>query len=370
MRSTPARILKIAVQANDVTDCLKIFSILEQARKDGREMIAVAMGTAGVPTRVLGPSRGAFLTYGALNVGDATAPGQITASELRHLYRIDKITAQTQVVGLVGLPVAQSVSPQMHNAAFAFLNVDALYMPFEVHDLAAFMKRMTHPRSRELDWNLRGLSITAPYKSQIIEWLDWIDLPAKEVGAINTIVIENGMLRGYNTDVIGFIKPLMQKFGNLREARCALIGAGGAAKAVLSGLRQHGSNTTVFARDVKKAAPLADKFGARLENLSNAQLKEFDVIINTTPLGMRGPFQEETPLRCDQIRGARLAYDLVYNPGETRFLREAREAGCETLGGLGMFLAQADEQFRLWTGLEPPQHVMRDAAVEALEGIN
>jgi shikimate dehydrogenase len=257
----------------------------------------------------------------------------------------------------------------MHNAAFSFHQLNAVYMPFEVHDLASFMKRMVRTGTRELDWNLRGLSVTAPYKSPIIDYLDSIDPAAADMGAVNTIVIENASLRGYNTDVVGFTKPLVKMTGTLRSARCAVIGAGGVARSVLWSLREMQADVTLFARDARKAQPLAERFGARLANLSNVNVKDFDVVINATPLGMRGESENRTPLTSEQLRGARVAFDLVYNPVETVFLREAREAGCETLSGLEMFLAQADEQFRLWTGLEPPQHVMRNAAVEALEAV-
>src|SRR3984893_7827107 len=165
LRATPARILKIAVKANDATDCLPIFQILERALKDGREMIAIAMGTAGLATRILGPSRGAFLTYAALEDELGTAPGQISACELKQVYRIEKIDRQTQIFGLLGLPVGHSISPWMHNAAFEAMGINAVYLPFEARDVKAFIRSMIHPRTRELDWNLRGLSITAPHKS-------------------------------------------------------------------------------------------------------------------------------------------------------------------------------------------------------------
>ena len=175
MAATPARILKIAVQADDATDCLPIFRLLERAQREGREMIAIAMGQAGVMTRILGPSRGSFLTYGSLDDESATAPGQLTARELREVYRIDQIDQQTEVIGIIGKPVGHSLSPHIHNAAFETAGVNAVYIPFEVGDAVQFMRRMAHPRSRELEWNLRGLSVTAPHKSAVMNSLDWID---------------------------------------------------------------------------------------------------------------------------------------------------------------------------------------------------
>jgi 3-dehydroquinate dehydratase/shikimate dehydrogenase len=366
LANTSARILKIAVQANDATDCLPLFHLLERARTDGREMIAIAMGTAGLATRILGPSRGAFLTYASLEDRSATAPGQITANELKEVYQLEKIDRQTQIFGLIGMPVSHSVSPRMHNAAFANAGRKAVYIPFEVKDVKAFIKRMIHPRTRELNWNVRGLSVTAPHKASVMDYLDWIDPVARDIGAVNTIVVEGDTLHGYNTDSHSFLHPLEQKFGELAQSRCAVIGTGGAASAALWALQQAGAETTLFARNADKASVLAEKFGADWKTLAGASFEGFDVVVNATPLGTAQHSEDQTPTLAAQLSGARLAYDLVYNPMETRFLREAREAGCETLGGLAMLVVQAAEQFRLWTGDAAPADVMHEAARKGL----
>jgi 3-dehydroquinate dehydratase/shikimate dehydrogenase len=366
MAATPARILKIAVQANDATDCMPIFQLLERAQREGREMIAIAMGPAGVMTRILGPSRGSFLTYGSLDDESATAPGQLTARELREVYRIDRIDRQTEVIGIIGKPVGHSLSPHIHNAAFADAGVNAVYIPFEVVDAVSFLRRMAHPRSRELDWNLRGLSVTAPHKSVVMDQLDWIEPAAKEIGALNTIVVRDDELRGHNTDAPGFIAPLRNTFGSLKGVRCALIGAGGGARAALWALRNEGAQVTLFVRDPDKAKPVANEFGIDYQKLAGARFDQFEIVINATPLGTRGERAEQTAATAEQLGGVRLAYDLVYNPTETRFLREARAAGCETLSGLEMLIAQAVEQFKLWTGQAPNAEIMRAAAERAL----
>ncbi len=365
MASTPARILKIAVQANSITDCIPVFHLLERARREGREMIAVAMGEAGIATRLLGPARGAFLTYGALDETHATAPGQLTAAALRDVYRIEEINEQTEIMGLVGSPVAHSFSPQIHNAAYAATGLNAVYLPFAVRCVGEFIKRMAHPHTREIDWKLRGLSITAPHKSSIIEYLDWIDPAAREIGAVNTVVIDDDALRGYNTDAAAALAPLKELI-ELRDARVAVIGAGGAARAVLWSLKRAGAHVTIFARatgSTDRARQMADDFGARRAPLDGAQFGEFDVVINTTPLGTRGSREDDTPATSAQLRGADVVYDLVYNPCETRLMREARAAGCpQTAGGLAMLVAQAAAQFSLWTGRTAPLGVMRAAA--------
>ena len=366
MAATPARILKVAVQANDATDCLSIVKLLERSKSEGRELIAIAMGTAGMMTRVLGPSRGSFLTYGSLDDESGTAPGQITARQLRDLYRIDSINSQTQILGILGNPVSQSLSPHIHNAAFASDGLNAVYLPFEVTDVNQFISRMVHPKTREWEWNVRGLSVTLPHKSSVIPYLDWIDPMANEIGAVNTIVAQDDRLLGYNTDGQGFIRPLWERFGSLQNTKCAVIGAGGGARAALWALGNDGANISLYARNAERASLTARDFGVTCDRLANADFAGFDVVVNATPLGMSGENQEMTPVSAAQLRGVRLAYDLVYNPIETVFLREARAAGCDTLTGIEMLLAQAAEQFKLWTGKEPDSRVMRASVLGGL----
>jgi shikimate dehydrogenase/3-dehydroquinate dehydratase type I len=366
MAATQAGRLKLAIQANDATDCLPVFKLLERAPQDGRELTAIAMGHRGLMTRVLGPSRGSFLTYGALDDASATAPGQITAQDLRNLYRVDSIDCATQITGLVGNPVGHSLSPHIHNAAYAEAKANAIFIPIEVDEVTAFLRTMVRPGSREIEWNLRGLSVTAPHKSTVIGELNWIDAAAREIGAVNTIVVEGEELHGYNTDAIGFITPLKRRQQSLADLRCAVIGAGGSARAVVWALKAEGAIVTVFARDEAKGKMLAQQFGVACKPISNATFRDFDVVINATPVGTRGMAEHETPATREQLGEVRLAYDLVYNPFETRFLSEARAAGCDTIGGLEMLIAQAVEQFKLWTGKQPNVDVMRAAAERRL----
>lgn len=365
LAGTPAAVLKIAVQAHDILDCLPLFQLLERARREGREVIPIAMGNAGIATRVLGPARGAFLTYGSLADGSATAPGQLTARRLRSLYNLDKIDSETIICGLIGLPVMHSVSPHTHNAAFAAAGVNGVYLPLEVRNVDEFGRRMVHPRTRELNWNIRGLSVTAPHKQAVMDQLDWIDPQAQEIGAVNTIIVEDDRLLGYNTDAAGFIAPLLQRFGSLAERQVAIIGAGGAARAAIWSLQQQQARVTLFARDTVKAGPLAKSFDVSCQLLSAATFAGYDVVINATPLGS-GEHVNQSPVTPEQLRGARCVYDLIYNPIETKLLRAAREVGCQTLGGLEMLVAQATIQFELWTGKKAPAEVMYDAASRAL----
>ena len=366
MAATPAGIIKIALQANDAIDCLPIFNLLERAHREHRKLIAIAMGPAGIMTRVLGPSRGSFLTYGSLDDDNATAPGQLTARQLRDVYRIERIDSETEIMGIVGNPVSQSLSPLIHNAAFAAANVNAVYLPFQAREVTEFIRRMVHPKTREIVWNLRGLSVTIPHKSSVMPLLDWIDETAREIGAVNTILVRDEQLLGYNTDAFGLMAPLNNRIGPIRDARCAVIGAGGAARAALWALINEGGMAELFARNVDRAAITANDFGVPCHQLSGADFAGFDVVINATPLGMSGATREVTPATAAQLRGVRLAYDLVYNPIETMFLREARAAGCDTLTGIEMLIAQGAEQFRLWTGQFPDANVMRARALRSL----
>jgi 3-dehydroquinate dehydratase/shikimate dehydrogenase len=363
LSQTPARVLKIAVQANEIVDCIPVFRLLERARKESREVIAIAMGNAGIATRVLGPSRGSFLTYATPADGNATAPGQISALSLRSLYRIDEIDEETIICGVIGLPVVHSFSPRIHNAAFQSEGVNGVYLPFEVRNVRDFFKRMVHPRTRELNWKLRGLSVTAPHKQSVIELLDWIDPEAEKIGAVNTVVVENDGLLGYNTDVAGLIEPLIRRLGSLEDKRVAIIGAGGAARAGIRAMQQHGARVAIFARNANKAHSLAQSFAVSCESLATASFAGFDVVINATPLGSVEHI-DESPATEKQLTGAGCVYDLVYNPAETRLLREAKNAGCETLGGLEMLVAQAKIQFELWSHRSPRILVDSDSVLK------
>lgn len=365
LASTPAAVIKIAVHANDIVDCLPAFQLLDRARSEGRDAIAIAMGNAGLMTRILGPSRGAFLTYAALQDDNATAPGQITAQKLRSLYHVDKIDRETMICGLVGLPVMHSVSPHMHNVAFESAGINGVYLPLEARDVKSFVTRMVHPLTREIDWNLRGLSVTAPHKSTVVECLDWIEPTAKEIGAINTIVVDGDKLCGYNTDAAGLIEPLLKFMGSLNGLRVAVIGAGGAARAAVWALRQQHANVTLFARDVQKARAFGEAFNVSYATLP-ASFGGYDLVINATPLGS-GALIDQTPATAEQLAGAHYVYDLVYNPIETRLLKEACKVGCKTVRGLEMLVAQAKIQFELWTGKTPSLSNMYEAASTALD---
>jgi 3-dehydroquinate dehydratase/shikimate dehydrogenase len=361
----PAKVHKFATRANTVVDTLATFHLLKRAASEGRTLIALAMNEPGVVSRLLGPSQGSFLTYGALTDGRGSAPGQFTCDELRKVYRLDHLTRKTPVTGLIGKPVSHSASPAMHNAAFASLSMDGVYLPLEVDEIEEFFEEFIRPASRRMEWNLLGLSVTIPHKVSVIPLLDELDESAVKIGAVNTIVISGERLKGYNTDAQGALEPLL-RICSLEGKRCAVVGAGGAARAVTYGVKKGGAGVTIFARDLARSGKLADEFQVELRPAEAISDCEFDILINTTPVGMRHHSQGQSVVPEAALPNFKIVYDLVYTPLETRLLREAKAAGCTTIGGLDMLVAQAALQFELWTGRKPSPGLMRAAAMAKL----
>jgi 3-dehydroquinate dehydratase/shikimate dehydrogenase len=388
LRATEVDIVKIAVQANDITDSIAVWKLLEQSKQENKdivrslavwkllqhakqrsiEIIPIAMGEAGKWTRILGLAHGAFMTYAALDAGKETASGQFSARDLIETYRVKELDEQTEIYGIVGNPVAHSLSPFMHNAAYKIHNLNAVYIPFEVKNLDEFIKRFIRKETQEIELNFKGFSVTIPHKQTIIKHLDFIDETAKKIGAVNTVKVVDGKLHGYNTDAQGFIEPLKNSYGDLREAKVAILGAGGVARASIYSLKKEGAEVVIFARDLVKAKSLASEFQVELKEFpkTKTNFNNFDILVNTTPLGMKGKFENETPLLAAQIKNVKLVYDLVYNPFETRLLKEAKSVGVPTIGGLAMLAAQGAAQFKIWTGKDAPMKEMSRVALRKL----
>lgn len=359
-------IVKIAVQANDITDAISVWKLLARAKSDNVKIIPIAMGESGKWTRILGLAHGASMTYAALDAEHATAPGQISARDLIEVYRVKELNEATEIYGIVGGDTGVSMSPYMHNTAFQFHNLNHVFVPLQVHDLDEFIRRMVKTETREIELNFKGFAVTIPHKQRIIKHLDSIDETAKKIGAVNTVKIADGKLHGYNTDADGFIEPLLNSYGGLKNARVAVLGAGGAARACVYALRKHEARPTIFARDLSKAEQLADDFQIECRKLSDAPFDDFDVLVNATPLGMKGKFADETPAVAAQIKNLHLIYDLVYNPFETALMREADRANVPKIGGLAMLVAQAIRQQKIWTGKDAPMREMSRAVLQRL----
>ncbi len=362
-------ILKIAAQANEITDCLVLMKYFETIKQNDLEFIPIAMGEAGKWTRILGLAHGAFMTYASLDTGQETAPGQVSAKDLIEVYRAKELDENTEIYGIIGGNTGYSMSPYIHNAAFKFHNLNAVFIPLQVRNLDEFIRRMVKPETREIELNFKGFAVTIPHKQNIIKHLDYLDESAKAIGAVNTVKIIDGKFYGYNTDARGFIEPLLNSYVDVQGAKVAVLGAGGAARACIYALKKVGADVTIFARDLVKAQNLADEFQVRLKELGtqNSELGTFDIVVNSTPLGTKGELGNETPATAEQIKNVQLVYDLVYNPFVTRFLREAKSANVPTIGGLAMLIAQAMEQQKIWTGKDAPVKEMSRAALQKIQ---
>jgi shikimate dehydrogenase len=285
-----------------------------------------------------------------------------------NVYRVKELDEQTEVYGIIAGDTTYTMSPYIHNAAFKATGRNAVFVPFQVSDLDAFMQRMVLPETREIDLNFRGFSVTIPHKEAVIKHLDVLSETARQTGAVNTIAVVNGKLHGHNTDADGFMSALENSWDNFDErTRFAVVGSGGAARACSFALK--GPNLTIIARDLSKAQELAKAFDADAELLTDEKpfdFSRFDVVVNTTPLGTKGTDHDGTIASAEQLRGVKLVYDLVYNPQETRLLCEAKKAGAETLGGFDMLIAQAAHQFKIWTGQNAPVDEMSAAAKKRL----
>jgi 3-dehydroquinate dehydratase / shikimate dehydrogenase len=340
-----------------------------QRHSGRRNVIALAMGEAGLATRVLGRKFGAFLTYAALHPGGGSAPGQPTVTELCGVYHWDRIGPATRVYGVVGWPVVHSQSPTIHNAALAEAGIDGVYVPLPVRprfrDFAAFMACLTH--TPHLD--IVGLSVTLPHKEHALRWLDRRGFPvtplARRCGAVNTLTrLPDGTWEGDNTDAPGALAALQG------AARCAgnrlgglqvdILGAGGAARAVVAALLEYDCAVTVYGRTAARAERLAQELRCLWKPWEERRHCAGDVLINCTPVGL-WPATEESPLPGEALRPQTLVFDTIYHPVQTLLLRTARARGCEIVSGVPMFIGQAAAQFERWHGTRAPTEVMAGA---------
>lgn len=370
LKATNADVVKIAVQTHDLTDTIAIWKLLRTAKQENQKIIPIAMGESGKWTRIMGLSHGALMTYASLDSANETAPGQVSAKDLEEVYRARQLDENTQIYGVLGNNTSVSMSPYIHNETFKFHQLNAVFLPLQVQNIDSFIARMVKPETREIALNFGGFAVTIPHKETVIKHLDGIDDSARTIGAVNTVKIENGKLYGYNTDAHGFIEPLLNSYGDLKDAEIAVLGAGGAARACVYALKQHGANVTIFARDSRKSAALAAEFGVSHREFFVADKKfsfgDYDILVNTTPLGMKGKAEGETPAFADQLHGLHLVYDLIYTPFQTKLLQEADIAEVPKIGGLAMLIAQAMRQQKIWTGLDAPMQEMSRAALRRL----
>jgi 3-dehydroquinate dehydratase/shikimate dehydrogenase len=360
MNAHGADVVKIAVTPHSFADVGRLVEFAARtAAAGGTPLIALALGPLGAPTRLLAGRYGAPFTFASPAAGAEAAAGQIPAAVMDELYRVRQVSGRTKVYGIVGQDVGTSLSPRMHNRAFAACGLDAVYVPFSAESLPAFLAAR-----RAL--GLSGWSVTRPYKVEILPYLDVVDEEASHAGSVNTVVVEDDRLRGFSTDGVGIVLPLARHLP-LEGASVHVLGAGGASRAAAFALRKEGAAVTLLARDPEKAAEAARALGCDYGPLSAVVERRFDALINATPIG-GGEHAELSPVPAAAWRAGCVALDMVYDPLETRFLREARAAGAVTISGLEMLLAQAVGQFEAWTGMTAPLDVMRQALFGPAEG--
>ena len=364
-------LVKVAVRVRDFAETAalhrRIRSHAAERRADDRlpPLVAVAMGEAGEALRVTARAAGArFSTYAPPAGWPETAPGQSDSARIRARHRRwgAKLASPAPLHGVVGFPVAQSLSPAMHEAAFRHLGMEAAYLPFEVppEDLAAFLSAARLAGAA-------GLNLTIPHKEAAVPLLDRLDEDAARIGAVNTILPADDGLLGANTDWIGAARALEEALGEpLAGKRASVIGAGGSARAVLHGLRRSGAEATVFARDEARGAACAARFGAGCAPLDRLRGASADLLVNATPVGMAGgPAEGQSPASAEVVAAHEVVFDLVFHPRRTPLLELAAAAGKREVSGLRMLVLQGAAAFTRWTGRPAPLAVMARAAERA-----
>ena len=344
--------IKIATRCDSLHQCRK----LVQFGRERRNTIVIPMGDVALPARLLSLRELNGFAYAP--VENVTASGQVDLYEIHRVYRAENITRETQVYGVIGNPIGHSLSPHLQNAGFAARRIDAIYLPFLVERLSDFLDSVG-PLA------IKGFSVTIPHKERIVNHLEDCDPLARQIGAVNTVVVRGGgKLYGYNTDYVAVLHTLETRV-RLRGSRVLIVGAGGAARAVAFALAQAGANVCICARRQKKARIIADAVDGSLIDWSRLKRESFDAIVNATPVGM-SPFENDSPLEARDLN-CRLVFDTIYRPRKTKLLQLAERRGIETVSGVEMFVAQGVAQWEIWTGQRAPVSQMRRAVLNALQ---
>jgi 3-dehydroquinate dehydratase/shikimate dehydrogenase len=374
----PAAIPKLVYTANHINDCFEAFDLLR--RTDG-SAIVFCMGEVGLITRIIAKKLNSLVTFVSIDEKNATAPGQVTIEQFKTIYRWDSINADTKLYGVIGTPIAHSIGPVVHNACFAEMSENKLYLPLLVESRPSegrgeggrseFDYFLRHVLTRS--WlGFRGFSITIPHKENALNFVKesrgFIEPLAEKIGAINTIIIDESRatsheprLSAYNTDYSAAMDAITSTLGSkadLKSLPVAVIGAGGVAKAIVAGLSDAGAKIIIYNRTVERGKKLAAEFNcdfAPLDDLPNVEAK---LLINCTSIGM-SPNIDETPIPQKYLKKDMVVFDTVYNPPQTLLLKQAEEKGAKTIDGLSMFINQAAAQFKLFTDKEADRELMK-----------
>jgi 3-dehydroquinate dehydratase/shikimate dehydrogenase len=353
-------VVKVAAMAHSIADAARMLDVVYESSVP---TIALAMGPRGLFTRVLGAKFGSPFTYAGFNPDRTFAPGMPRFEELRDDYQYDRIDGDTELFAVVGDPIGHSLSPALHNTAFRHLKLNKLMVPLAIPNgtLKEALGALSYLK-------FRGISVTIPHKEAIIPMLHRTDKAVEMTGACNTVVVDpEGHWVGHNTDYRAAVASLEEALGGalpggaspLMDKQALILGAGGVARAIAFGLSRRGAGVTVTNRNDERASKLAEQVGCRSTNWTMRAGTLCDILVNCTPVGMH-PEVDESPVPAAAFKPGMVAFDTVYHPENTLFLKLARDHECHTVTGVDMFVRQAAIQFEYYTGQEPPVDVMRD----------
>jgi 3-dehydroquinate dehydratase/shikimate dehydrogenase len=364
-----ADVVKIAVTAHQPADNLRVLKLMQKASKP---TVAFCMGDLGVPSRLLGAKYGAPFTYAAFNKERGIAPGILSYDELKSVYHYNRLNKDTKVYGVVGDPVAHSLSPLIHNTAFQSLGIDAVYVPFRVPRVhfEEFLKQFDR-------LPVHGYSITIPHKEAAANTAHEKDPSVELTMAANTLIrIEKGFA-AYNTDYQAVRDSLTANLpigpdgipGSLAGRTVLMLGAGGVARAVAHALHREGALVTIANRTPERTQRLAEEVGCRAIDWAARHSVVCDTLVNCTSVGMH-PNLDESPIHPSFLKPGLMVMDAIYTPEQTLLVKEARSRGCHILTGVDMFVRQAALQFHLFTGREAPLDLMRGVVKRALSPVS
>ncbi len=342
-------IAKIAVTPHSILDVVTLFRINEELKDT--EKIIIGMGEWGVCTRILYKKMGSILTFGSSVKNNEIAPGMISVRELKELYKADCVNDRTGIYGIVGNPVMHSLSPQIHNPGFHRINYNAVYCPFPAESIKSFLLLAEYLK-------MRGFSVTVPFKVDILKYLGNITREVKQIGSCNTVIRVPNMWKGTNTDYYGFLAPIENDISSGRIKSALVIGAGGAADAVVWALTNRNVKVTVLNRTLDKARKLAARNNSAFDSLDNYKKYEgkCDLIVQATSCGLNS--ETDSPIPSFRFTGNEIAYDIVYKPRMTKFLKDAQKKGCTLHFGSEMLISQGKLQFESFTGYHYPKDLL------------
>jgi 3-dehydroquinate dehydratase/shikimate dehydrogenase len=360
-------IIKIATMANDPHDNLRMLEMMQESEIP---TVGMCMGDMGTPSRILASKFGAPFTYATFSHERALAPGQLSFKEMTEIYRYESLGTETAVYGVIADPIGHSLSPHVHNAAFADKGYNSVYCPFRVptDNLEQFMQDI--PRL-----GIQGLSVTIPHKEAIAHYLTKVDPAVKSIAAVNTVVFDGGETIGYNTDYNAAMDCLEHALGTIgadpspvNGKRALVLGAGGVARPIVYGLCTRGAQVTVASRTRSRADRLAHAFDCKAADWESRHRGQYEILVNCTPVGMH-PNVDETPVNKTFLKPTMLVFDTVYNPESTLLVKDAQMRNCMVVTGVEMFVRQAMLQFYLFTKQEAPVQLMREVLKKTIGAV-